>query len=726
MTGKKKFKPTLTKGVARVPVVMQLEALECGAASLTMLMAYYGKWVPLEEVRLACGVSRDGSNAKNLYLAAQHYGFNVKAMRMTPESLQTKGQFPCIIHWNMNHFVVLDGFRGKYAYLNDPARGTVKVTMEEFDSSFTGIVLIPTPTEDFSPEGKRRSTIDFARKRLIGASAAVVFVMLATVISYLFGIVNSVTSRIFLDRLLTGENPDWMSPFLYILIALAVIQVTVAWIQAVYSLKINGKMSVIGSTGYMWKVLHLPMEFFSQRMAGDIQSRLALNSTIAGTLVDTFAPLVLNSVMMVFYLVLMLRQSPMLTLIGISTLILNAVLSKVISDKRMNIARVQMRDAGLLEGATVTGIEMIETIKASGAENGFFQKWAGHQAAVNTQTVEASKTQQSIGIIPAFLGTLANYIVLILGVWLTMQGKFTLGAVMMFQGFLSSFMEPAMTLVNAGQTIQEMRTQMERVEDVMEYPDDVSITSDVSDEEDLNKLSGNIELKNITFGYSRLAEPLIKDFSLTMKTGDRIALVGASGCGKSTISKLISGMYQPWSGEILFDGKQRSAYPRDVVVGSIAVVDQDIILFEDSIENNIKMWDDTILDFEVILAARDAQIHDDIVQMPGGYKHKLISGGRNLSGGQRQRLEIARVLAQDPTIIILDEATSALDAKTEFEVVNAIKERGITCIVIAHRLSTVRDCDEIIVLDNGKVVERGRHEDLMRAGGAYSELVASE
>ena len=704
MTGKKKIKPTLTKGVARVPVVMQLEALECGAASLTMLMAYYGKWVPLEEVRLACGVSRDGSNAKNLYLAAQHYGFNVKAMRMTPESLQTKGQFPCIIHWNMNHFVVLDGFRGKYAYLNDPARGTVKVTMEEFDSSFTGIVLIPTPTEDFSPEGKRRSTIDFARKRLIGASAAVVFVMLATVISYLFGIVNSVTSRIFLDRLLTGENPDWMSPFLYILIALAVIQVTVAWIQAVYSLKINGKMSVIGSTGYMWKVLHLPMEFFSQRMAGDIQSRLALNSTIAGTLVDTFAPLVLNSVMMVFYLVLMLRQSPMLTLIGISTLILNAVLSKVISDKRMNIARVQMRDAGLLEGATVTGIEMIETIKASGAENGFFQKWAGHQAAVNTQTVEASKTQQSIGIIPAFLGTLANYIVLILGVWLTMQGKFTLGAVMMFQGFLSSFMEPAMTLVNAGQTIQEMRTQMERVEDVMEYPDDVSITSDVSDEEDLNKLSGNIELKNITFGYSRLAEPLIKDFSLTMKTGDRIALVGASGCGKSTISKLISGMYQPWSGEILFDGKQRSAYPRDVVVASIAVVDQDIILFEDSIENNIKMWDDTIFDFEVILAARDAQIHDDIVQMPGGYKHKLISGGRNLSGGQRQRLEIARVLAQDPTIIILDEATSALDAETEARLLDNISRlHGKTCLIVTHRRAALAICSRRLHLHDGRM-----------------------
>ena len=723
---KKKIAPTLTKGVAKVPVVMQLEALECGAASLAMLMAYYGKWVPLEEVRLACGVSRDGSNAKNIYLAAQHYGFEVKAMRMTPESLQKKGQFPCILHWNMNHFVVLDGFRGKYACLNDPARGMVKVTMEEFDLAFTGIVIIPTPSESFRPDGKRRSTIDFARKRLIGAGGAVAFVMLATVISYLFGIVNSVTSRIFLDRLLTGQNPEWLYPFLSVLIALAAIQITVSWVQAVYSLKISGKMAVIGSTSYMWKVLHLPMEFYSQRLAGDIQSRLSLNSSIAGTLVNTFAPLLLNSVMMVFYLVLMLRQSPLLTLIGISTLILNAVLSKIISDKRMNVARVQMRDTGMLEATTVTGIEMIETIKASGAENGFFQKWAGHQAAVNSQSVEAAKTQQTIGILPAFIGTLANYAVLLLGVWLTMQGKFSLGAVMMFQGFLGSFMSPAMTLVSAGQTIQEMRTQMERVEDVMEYPEDKNTADNPDAEEKLEKLSGTIELKNVTFGYSRLAEPLIKDFSLSMKTGARIALVGASGCGKSTISKLVSGMYEPWSGEILFDGKPRSAYPRDVMVGSLAVVDQDIILFEDTIENNIKMWDDTIMDFEVILAARDAQIHEDIVQMPGGYRHKLSSGGRNLSGGQRQRLEIARVLAQDPTIIILDEATSALDAKTEYEVVNAIRDRGITCIVIAHRLSTVRDCDEIIVLDKGKVVERGTHDELMVLGSAYADLVANE
>ena len=724
--GRKTIKPTLKKGVAKVPVVMQLEALECGAAALCMVMAYYGKWVPLEQVRLDCGVSRDGSKAKNIYLAAEHYGFSVQAFRMSPESLRDGGQFPCIIHWNMNHFVVLRGFKGKWVYLNDPARGEVKVGWEEFDRAFTGVTIIPEPGENFEPGGKRKSTLDFARRRLIGAGAAVAFVMLTTAISYLFGIANSVTSRIFMDRLLTGVNSDWLYPFLTVMIVLAAIQLAVAWAQTVYSLKINGKMAVIGSTSYMWKVLRLPMSFFSQRLAGDIQSRAAMNASISGTLVNTFAPLLLNTGMMVFYLVLMLTQSPLLTLIGIVTLALNTVMSRIIANKRMNITRVQMRDAGKLESTTASGISMIETIKASGAENGFFQKWAGYQASVNAQNVKAARTNQFIGMIPAFFSTMANYAVLVVGVWMTMQGRFTLGAVLMFQGFLSSFMSPAMTLVCAGQTLQEMRAQMERVEDVMEYPTDENAEDHGAEGAGLSKLKGNIELKNVTFGYSRLEEPLIENFSLTMKSGERIALVGASGCGKSTISKLVSGLYQPWSGEILFDGKPRAAYPREVMVGSLAVVDQDIILFEDTIANNIKMWDDSIADFEMILAARDAQLHDDITALPGSYQHRLVSGGKNLSGGQRQRLEIARVLAQDPTIIILDEATSALDARTEYEAVNAIRDRGITCIVIAHRLSTIRDCDEIIVLDRGKVVERGTHDKLMARGGGYADLVASE
>ena len=723
---KKKINPPVKKGVAKVPVVMQLEELECGAASLAMLMAYYGKWVPLEQVRTDCGVSRDGSKAKNVALAAIHYGFQVKAFRYSPEAIRDQATFPCIIHWNMNHFVVLDGFKGKYAYLNDPARGTVRVTMEEFDAAFTGVTITVVPGENFTPSGKPKSTLDFARKRLIGAGAAVAFVMLTTAISYLFGIINSVTSRIFMDRLLTGENREWLYPYISLLILLGIIQIVVAWAQAVYTLKINGKMAAIGSTSYMWKVLRLPMEFYSQRQAGDIQGRLSLNASIAGTLVNTFGPLLLNTTMMVFYLVLMLRQSTLLTLIGLFTLVLNIFMSRVISNKRINITRVQMRDSAKLHSTAAGGISMIETIKSSGAENGFFQKWAGYQASVNTQSVKANKTEHLIGMIPAFFSSLANYAVLVLGVWLTMQGTYTLGGVLMFQGFLSSFMSPAKTLISAGQTIQEMRTQMERVEDVMEYPEDEAVREHETEETELSKLKGNLELKNITFGYSRLEKPLIEDFSLTLKTGQRVALVGSSGSGKSTVSKLVSGLYQPWSGEILFDGKPRSAYPRDVVAGSLAVVDQDIIMFEDTIANNIKMWDDSIQDFEMILAARDAQLHDDITQLPGGYQHKLTSGGKNLSGGQRQRMEIARVLAQDPTIIILDEATSALDARTEHDVVNAIRERGITCVVIAHRLSTVRDCDEIIVLEHGKVAERGTHDELIKRGGAYADLVANE
>lgn len=718
-------KPVL-KGAAKVPVIMQMEALECGAASLAMVLAYYGKWIPLEQVRYDCGVSRDGSNARNVLRAARSYGLTAKGYRYEPAELKTKGKFPCIIHWNFNHFVVLNGFKGNKAVLNDPARGTYTVPMKTFDESFTGICLMFEPGEEFVPGGKPQSVFGFAKKRLKGAGAAIAFVTMTTIISSLIGIISPAFSRIFLDRLLTGQNPDWVVPFVIALAGMSVIQLIVAWIQSVYSLKINGKLSMVGNSTFMWQVLRMPMDFFSQRMAGDIQGRQSSNASIASGLVETFAPLLLNAGMMIFYLVVMIRYSLMLTLIGLASVLINFGLSTIISKKRINITRVQMRDAGKLAGATVAGIEMIETIKASGAEDGYFEKWAGYQASVNTQQVKFQKLNEVLGLLPSLVSSLCSTAVLMLGVYLAMQGEFTVGMIMAFQGFLSSFTAPAESIISAGQTIQEMRTEMERVEDVMKYPVDVQNDAPVDENAEYDKLSGCIEMKNVTFGYSRLAEPLITDFNLSLKTGSRVAFVGASGCGKSTLSKLISGLYKPWSGEILFDGKRIDEIDRSVFTGSLAVVDQDIILFEDTIANNIKMWDTSIEDFEMIMAARDAQLHEDIMQREGGYQYKLTEGGKDFSGGQRQRMEIARVLAQDPTIIILDEATSALDAKTEYDVVNSIKNRGITCIVVAHRLSTIRDCDEIVVLDGGRVVERGTHEELMRLGGAYTQLVSNE
>lgn len=724
----KNIKSPITKGVCKVPVVMQLEFLECGAASLAMILAYYGKWIPLEQVRVDCGVSRDGSSAKNVVKAARAYGLEAAGYKFEPDALKQNGVFPCIIHWNFNHFVVLDGFRGNKAYLNDPAKGAYSVSMDVFDESFTGVCLMFEPSESFEPSGKPRSILSFAKKRLEGTGVAVAFTMLTAIIASLIGIIKPGFTRIFLDRLLTNQNPTWAGSFFIFITFLYLIEIVVSAIQSVYSLRINGKMAAVGNTTYMWKVLNMPMNFFSQRMAGDIQSRQGSNASIAGTLINIFAPLGLKVAMLVFYFVIMLRYSVILTIVGLTSLAVNGLVSNIISQKRINIARVSMRDEAKLSSATVAGIEMIETIKASGAENGYFAKWAGYQASVNAQDIKSEKMNAYLGMIPSFVSLLADNVVLILGAYLTIKGEFTVGMIMAFQGFLGSFMSPAMTIISSGQSIMEMRTQMERIEDVMEYKSEDMFMKASPDDKDIHfeKLKGKVEIKDLVFGYSPLGNPNVTNFNMTLEPGHSVAIVGASGCGKSTMTKLISGLYKPWSGEILFDGKPLSQIRKSVFYSSLAVVDQDIILFEDTIANNIKMWDKSIEDFEMIMAAKDAQLHYDIMQRPGGYQYKLIEGGKDFSGGQRQRMEIARVLAQDPTIIIMDEATSALDAKTEYEVVKAIRNRGISCIVVAHRLSTIRSCDEIIVMNKGEIIGRGTHDELLKTCPYYLDLVAGE
>ena len=708
----------------RVPIIMQLEALECGAASLAMVMAYYRKWVPLEQVRIDCGVSRDGSNAKNILKAARSYGFNAKGFVYGTAMLKEKATFPCIIHWNKAHFVVLCGFKGNKAYINDPAKGFMKVKMEDFEKAYTGICLILTPGENFEAGGKKKSMMQFARKRLVGAGSLVLFFVLVTIITHVIGIFNPIVKQVFVDTLLGGKNPEWLLPFIIFISVISGLQILTAFVDAIYRYKIRGKLALVGSTTYMWKVLRLPIEFFSQRMAGDIQKRKNENASIAETLIDVFAPLVFNSIMLVFYLVFMLSKSVILTALGVTTVLINVIVSYRVSAEKTNIARVQSRDYALVAGMTSKGIEMIETIKVSGAEDNYFYTWNEAQENASNQKLKMARVSQVFGLLPSVLVMLVNYGVLVIGVYLTIKGEFTVGSVLAFQGFLGSFLSPAMMMINSGQTIQEMRTQMERVDDVMEYPVDKNIDREIKGEYRL--LEGNIEIKNITFGYNRLDKPVISDFSLKAGKGQTIAIVGGSGSGKSTLSKLISGLYGVWSGEILYDGKRIEEIDHEVFVASVAVVDQDIVLFNDTIENNIKMWDKTITDDEMIRATKDALIYDLIMSKQYGFREKLLEGGKNISGGERQRIEIARALASEPSVIILDEATSALDAKTEYEVVKAIKARGITCIVIAHRLSTIRDADNIIVLENGKIIEQGRHEELMQKRGCYYDLIKNE
>ena len=713
------------KFAKKVPVIMQMEALECGAACLCMIAAYYKKWIPLTQVRSDCGVSRNGSVAKNILCAGRAYGFEAGGYKMEPADLQNL-TLPAILHWDFNHFVVLCGMdlkKGKFV-INDPARGRVTVNMDEFDRSFTGIVLSFVPGENFKPEGKPKSVWSFAKKCMKGAILPFLLAVIISIVGTATSIISPISSKVFIDNILSGKNPEWLMPFLGIMLIVLFLQVLIGIINSIYWLKIEGKFAVSSSAEFMWHTLRLPIDFFSQRYIDDISARQNSNADIALTLINKIAPIFVNVASLIFYLFIMINYSWQLTLIGVFTTIFDMFIVKYTSEKLLNFQRTSIPNQSKLANVTFSGIQMIETIKSTGAENGYFERWAGYYAKQNNSNTQMANFSLYFGMIPSFLHQIASTVLLLSGVYMIMDGSFTIGMLTAFNGFLSSFLSPISDLMDVYQSFVQMKNDIDRIEDVMECPTDVN--EDVKSNKEEDKLTGNLQINNITFGYSKLAPPLIENFSISLKPGSSVALVGGSGSGKSTIAKLIMGLYNVWDGEILFDGKKRNEIDNYKFHSSISMVDQDKILFNDTIKNNIKMWDESIEDFAMILAARDADIHEAIIKRPDGYNHVIREGGKDFSGGQCQRMEIARVLAQEPTIIILDEATSALDAKTECTVMNNIRKLGCTCIVVAHRLSTIRDCDEIIVLDKGQVVERGTHDELMKNGKKYAELVTTE
>lgn len=708
------------------PTLLQMEAVECGAAALGIILRYHNLWQPLEQLRLECGVTRDGSKASNLLKAARRFGMEGRGIRCELDALlRTKP--PVILYWNFNHFLVYEGVSEGKVYLNDPATGPRRVTIEELEASFTGVVLAVEPGPSFAPGGDKPSLSAALRRRISGFEIGLGFALLTGLLIIIPNIVNPSFTRIFIDEYLIGDKGDVLRPLLTTIVISIVLMIVLLGLQRHSLLRLETKLALTTSAKFFTHVIQLPMEFFSQRYAGEIGSRVLINDKVAKVLSDKFVTTALDMMALVFFAIVMIQYDLWLTISCVAFAMLNLVAMKVVQRSRVDASFRLLQERGKLMGTSMNGVQMIETLKATGGENEFFSRWGGYQAKTIRAEQDMDFYGQTLSAVPPFTKALISATILGLGGWRVMEGHLTIGLLVAFQSLMDGFTKPITSFVTFGNALQETESDLNRLDDVLRYHSDPIYAKDRPVSPDLNttiKLSGLLEVRNLTFGFNPLAPPLIENLSFSVRPGKRVALVGGSGSGKSTVSKLVAGLFKPWSGEILFDGVPRERIPRRLLHNSIGMVDQDIFMFESSIRDNLTMWNPTVPDSHVTQACKDAAIADVVAGRQGGLSSLVTEGGVNFSGGQRQRLEIARALVNSPSFLILDEATSALDPSTEEIIDQNLRRRGCSCLIVAHRLSTIRDCDEIIVLEYGKVVERGTHESMKNAGGPYSALIS--
>lgn len=705
----------------KTPLIYQIESTECGAASLAIIMRYYGVHIPMEQLRIDTGVSRDGCKASKVLQGARKYHFETSGKKMGLNAIfHTKP--PCIIHWNFNHFLVYEGTKGNYVYLNDPAQGKRKLTMEEFDQGFTGVVLQVNPTKEVEKTKNADTLSKYLVSKMRNYYKDVSYLFLLGLILVIPGIIIPILSKYFIDEILISKHTSRVSDILLAMILVILFQAFLTFYRNYMITRLQMKMSLISAYNLVHHMIKLPINFFYQRSSGDLAGRIENNNHINEFIAGEMATSILNLITAFFYLVVLFLYNMWLTLFGLITVALSLVLLKVISKNfSKTILKVQ-QDQGKLIGVIYTGINIIQTLKAAGIENQYVSRILGYYTKYMEGKQKNNRTQQILNALPAITKQICDVIILIAGGCFVIRGDLTIGGLVAFCTLLNSFVSPVNELTGFVERIQTVKADRDRVEDIIQYGSRDAANEEVAMVDFHKKLSGKVVMKQVAFGYCLLDPPLIEDFNFVLEPGKSVAFVGSSGSGKSTISKILSGLYTQWNGEVLYDDMQLLVIPKEAVTSSIATVSQDISIFSGSIRENLTLWNDTIREEDIIHAAKDAVIHEVITQKPLAYDFHLEEGGRNISGGQRQRLEIARALVMNPSILIMDEATSALDPLTEKEIIDNIKRRGCSCIIIAHRLSAIRDCDEIIVLDQGKIVQRGTHEELTISDGLYKNL----